>query len=85
MNGICHAYTPHIIQDCNNNPRGQFTFRQNMVRLLSGQSKPRISRQAASLLDGLLEDGVENYQAKIDKQLRCVLFLSKGTGTVRYA
>ncbi|XP_022827111.1 piggyBac transposable element-derived protein 3-like [Spodoptera litura] len=66
---VANAWRLHVMS--HDNPMDQLTFRRHIARyyLRQGQRK---SRQAASIVEGLPQDGVGHYPMKIDKPLRCL-------------
>lgn len=61
----------------NDTPMDQLMFRRHIARYYLRQGQQRKLRQSASVVEGLPQDGIEHFPAKIEKQLRCVLCHSR--------
>lgn len=72
---VSNAWRLHVM--CNDNPMDQLMFRRHIARFYLRQGEQKKSRQAASIVEGLPQDGVGHYPRKIEKQLRCVVCSSR--------
>lgn len=68
---IANAWRLHVMS--RDNPMDQLMFRRHIARYYLRQGEQKKTRQTASIVEGLPQDGVGHFPAKIEKQLRCVL------------
>lgn len=68
---ISNAWRLHVMSS--ESPMDQLLFRRNIACYYLRQGGQNKSRQSGSIVEGLPQDRVGHYPAKIEKQLRCVI------------
>lgn len=72
---VANSWRLHVMS--NDDAMNQLMFRRHIARYYLRQGEQKKSRQSASIVEGLSQDGVGHFPVKIEKQLRCVICHSR--------